>query len=72
MLGLTSSDMSQATVDLQQAVRIGAAGFTHRVLITCGDGVMAHQLGARELGAHVIIDPRLQRAEVHVTAERVD
>lgn len=44
---------------LQQAVRVGAAGLTHRVLITCGNGVMAYQLGARKLGAHVVVDPTL-------------
>ncbi len=37
-------------VDVQQAVRIGAADYRHRVLITCGDGVMAHKLAARGQG----------------------
>ena len=57
-----------SNVDLQQAVQLGAAGYRHRVLFTCGDGLMAHQLGARELGAQVVVDPTLPPAEVLVTA----
>ncbi len=61
-----------SNADLQQAVRIGAAGYRHRVLISCGDGLMAHQLGARELAPHVVIDPTLPPAEVLVTAQRTE
>ena len=56
---------------MQEAVKLGAAGYRHRVRITCGDGLMAHQLGAHELGARVVIDPTLPPAEVLVAAERI-
>ena len=56
--------MSEVT--LHQAVRIGAAGYRHRVLITGGDGLMAHQLGAR--GARVVVDPTLPPVEVLIAA----
>ena len=49
--GLRCRGMSEAS--LQQAVQVGAAGFSRRVRVTCGDGLMAHQAGARELDAHV-------------------
>lgn len=58
-------------MDVQQAVRIGAAGYRHRVLITRGDGIMAHQLAARELGARVVVDRALPPTDVIVTAERI-
>ncbi len=32
---------------------------------------MAHQLGARELGAHVVVNPTLPPAEALVSAERI-
>jgi hypothetical protein len=67
--GLPCRGMSREA--LQQAVQVGAGGFTRRVRITCGDGLMADQLGARELSAHVVVDPALPPTEVLVTAERV-
>ncbi len=63
--------LSMSKAPLQQAVQLGAAGFTQRVRMICGAAALAHQVGARQLGAHVVIDPVLPSAEVLVTAERI-
>ena len=42
-----------------------------RPVFICGRAALAHQLGARVLGAHVVVDPALSPTEVLVTAERV-
>lgn len=62
----------QKAVTLQEAVQVGAAGYTHRVRITCGDGLMAHQVGAHRLGARVVVDPTLPPTEMLATAERIN
>ena len=69
---MSRSCQSTSLSDLQEAVQqIGAAGYAHRVRFTCGDGLAAHQAGARELGARVVVDPTLPPAEVLVAAERI-
>ena len=54
---------------LTEAVRVRDR--TWRPVFTCGVAALVHQFGARELGAHVVIDPALPPTEVLVTAERV-
>ncbi len=42
-----------------------------RPVFVCGRAALAHQFGARVLGAHVVIDRALSPTELLVTAERI-